>query len=67
VDDETRQQFQALSALVESVKESLEREIQGVKASLQQEIGGLRQSMERIDTRLDKIAAGAHYVTRLVE
>jgi len=42
--------------LVESVKESLEREI-----------GELRQSVQRMETRLDKIAAGAHYVTRLVE
>jgi len=56
MDDELRQQFQALSTLVESVKESLEREI-----------GELRQSVQRMETRLDKIAAGAHYVTRLVE
>jgi len=56
MDDETRQQFQALTTLVVSVKESLEREI-----------GELRQSVQRMKTRLDKIAAGAHYVTRLVE
>ena len=71
MDDELRQQFQALSTLVEGVKESLEREIQGVKESLERDferqIGELRQSVQRMETRLDKIAAGAHYVTRLVE
>ncbi|SPE32411.1 hypothetical protein SBA6_180022 [Candidatus Sulfopaludibacter sp. SbA6] len=78
MDDELRQQFQALSTLVESVKESLEREIDGVKVSLERQIesvkdslerqiGGLSQSVQRMEARLDKIAAGAHYVTRLVE
>ncbi len=56
MDEETKQQFQALSALVEGVKESLEREIRSVG-----------DRVDRMNTRLDKIAAGAHYVTRLVE
>ncbi len=56
MDEEMKQQFQALSALVEGVKESLEREIRSVG-----------DRVDRMNTRLDKIAAGAHYVTRLVE
>jgi hypothetical protein len=43
-------------ALIVEVKESLEREIQEVSGKV-----------DRMSTRLDKIAAGAHYVTRLVE
>jgi len=42
--------------LIQNVKESLEREVQEV-----------RDIVSRMSTRLDKIAAGAHYVTRLVE
>ena len=43
-------------ALVVEVKESLEREIRDVSAKV-----------DRMGARLDKIGAGAHYVTRLVE
>jgi hypothetical protein len=60
MDDELRQQFQALSTLIEGVKESLEREFR-------HEIGRLNERIDRMDARLDKIAAGAHYVTRLAE
>ena len=66
-DNELRQQFHSLSTLVEGVKESLEREIAGVKESLEHEIAGVGERVDRMDSRLDKIAAGAHYVTRLVE
>ena len=55
-DDELRQQFRELSTLMDHVKQSLEREIQGV--------GDL---VDRMSARLDKIAAGSHYVSRLVE
>ena len=41
--------------------------IVNVKESLEREIGGLGERMDRMDARLGKIAAGAHYVTRLVE
>jgi exonuclease VII large subunit len=47
---------QRLTMLIEGVKESLEREITNVGARV-----------DRMSVRLDKIAAGAHYVTRLVE
>jgi hypothetical protein len=55
-DEELRQQFKVLSTLVENVKDSLEREIMQVK-----------ERLDRMETRFDKIAAGAHYVTRIVE
>ena len=55
-DNELRQRFHSLSTLVEGVKESLERELVGV-----------RERIHRVDSRVDKIAAGAHYVPRLVE
>ena len=55
-DEELRQQFKVLSTLVENVKDSLEREIMQVK-----------ERLDRMETRFDKIAAGAHYVTRPVE
>src|SRR5882724_6053562 len=45
-----------LFLLIESVKESFEREI-----------SRLRERIDLMDTRLNKIAAGTHYVTRLVE
>ena len=95
MDDELRQQLQALSALVVGVKESLDGKIESldgkiesldgkiesldgriesldgkiesVKESLEREIGTVRETVQRMATRLDKIAAGAHYVTRLVE
>jgi septal ring factor EnvC (AmiA/AmiB activator) len=56
MEQRAKQQSQALSTLVESVKESLERDIQGVG-----------DRVDRMSARLDKIAAGSHYVTRLVE
>jgi chromosome segregation ATPase len=50
------QRFQSMTTLIVNVKESLEREI-----------GGLGERIDRMDVRLGKIAAGAGYVTRLVE
>ena len=55
-DEELRQQFKALSTLIENVKDSLEREITHVN-----------QRLDRMETRLDKIAAGTHFVARLAE
>ena len=60
MDDETRQQFRELPTLMENVKESLERE-------LKREIKNVGDAVERMSARLDKIAAGSPYVTRLVE
>lgn len=34
---------------------------------LEREVHQVKDSVERMEDRLDKIAAGAHYVTRLVE
>ena len=63
MDEETRQEFKKLNqkleslvTLVESFKESLEREIHGVA-----------ERIDRTDAHLHRIAAGAHYVTRLVD
>ncbi len=35
--------------------------------SFEREVHQVKDSVERMEARLDKIAAGAHYVTRLVE
>jgi Skp family chaperone for outer membrane proteins len=35
--------------------------------SLEREVHQVKDSVDRMEARLDKIAAGAHYVTRLVE
>lgn len=56
MEQRAKQQSHALSTLVENVKESLERDIQSVG-----------DRVDRMSARLDKIAAGSHYVTRLVE
>jgi len=56
MEQRAKQQFRELSTLVEHAKESLEREIQGVG-----------DRVDRMSARVDKIAAGSHYVTRLVE
>jgi len=48
--------FESLTMLIVSVKESLEREIQN-----------LSKRVDRMEIRLKRIEAGAHYVTRLVE
>lgn len=56
MEQRSKQQAHALSTLVENVKESLEREIRSVG-----------DRVDRMCARLDKIAAGSHYVTRLVE
>lgn len=55
-DEQLKQQFQALATLIEGVKESLEREVKSVG-----------ERVDRMSVRLDKIASGSHYVTRLVE
>jgi len=60
MDDELRQQFQALGTLITGGKESLEREFR-------HGFGKLNERIDRMDARLGKIAAGAHYVTRLAE
>ena len=56
LDNRIDEQGARLTTLIQEVKESLEREI-----------GEIRDTLSRISARLDKIAAGAHYVTRLVE
>ena len=62
-DDEIRKQFQALAALIENVKESLERQIA-------EELGPMKAALERIETRLDRqggiIQGGTRQVARLI-
>lgn len=41
--------------------------ITGVKESLEREIAEVNETVGRMEVRLGKIAAGAHYVSRLVE
>ena len=69
-DAELRQQFQLIQQQFESVQQqfrSLFGLVEGVKDSLEREITQVRDRVDRMDSRLDKIAAGTHYVTRLVE
>lgn len=70
MDQETREQFQAIAKEFESVNQqfqSMTTLIVNVKESLEREIGGLGERIDRMDVRLGKIAAGSGYVTRLVE
>jgi len=77
MDQETREQFQAISQQFQSVNQqfqSVNQQFQemttlivSVKESLEREIGEVRERIDRIDVRLGKIAAGSGYVTRLVE
>lgn len=64
MDDETRQQFQALSALVESVKDSLEREMASGFSQV-------NQRLDRIDATLTnharQIAAGTRSIAGFTE
>ena len=62
-DQELREQFQAINQQFKSLATLVE----GVKDSLEREITVVRERVDRMDARLDKIAAGAHYVTRLAE
>jgi len=62
-DSELRQQFQSINQQFKALVTLVE----GLKDSLEREIGGVRERVDRMDARLDKIAAGAHYVTRLAE
>ena len=56
MEDRLNTRFAALEHLVDNVNQSLGREIADVKATV-----------KLFDARLNKIAAGTHYVTRLVE
>jgi predicted nucleic acid-binding Zn-ribbon protein len=112
VDNETRQEFKALTALISGIAASLgevkvdvaglkqdvgalKQDVAGLKQdvavlkqevadlrvrvgglellvtnvtdSLIREIGEIKERGDRMNVKLDKIAAGAHYVTRLVE
>ena len=76
-DSELRQQFQSVQQQFQSVQHqfdlmqqqfrSLYGLVEGVKESLEREVTDVRDRVDRMSGRLDKIAAGAHYVTRLVE
>ncbi|HUI77561.1 MAG TPA: hypothetical protein VLY24_06580 [Bryobacteraceae bacterium] len=63
MDQETREQFQAIQEQFQSMTTL----IVNVKESLEREISSVGERVDRMSAPLDKIAAGAHYVTRLVE
>jgi hypothetical protein len=77
-DDELRQKLDAITAridqnsrelslMVERNSRELSLLVETVKESLEREIARLREGIDHMDTRLIKITAGAHYVSRLVE
>lgn len=51
----------------EDMFRSLEREFHGLAGRMQVQFAEVHTGLDRITVRLDRIAAGAHYVTRLVE
>jgi hypothetical protein len=63
----TDEDKQWLAYTLESLEKRLMTVITDVKESLEREIGGVDETVRRMEARLDKIAAGSHYVTRLVE
>jgi hypothetical protein len=73
-DDELNQKFDAITAAldrnsreIEGTSRGLSLLVETVKESLEREIARLRETIGLMDTRLTKIAAGAHYVSRIVE
>ena len=52
---------------LESRFDNLHTLITGLMDSFNREIGGVKDQLARMETRLDKISAGSHYVSRLVE
>lgn len=68
MDAETKQQFENLTALVHDMHGSLTREVGSLTrevGSLSRELGEVKEILGRMAVRLDKIAAGSHYVTKL--
>ena len=63
MDAETREGFEQVKAMIANLTDL----VQNVSESLSREIGDVKERVDRMSVRLDKIAAGAHYVTRLVE
>ena len=57
MDQETREQFQAIQQQFTQQFQSMTTLIVNVKESLEREIGHLGERMDRMATRLDKIAA----------
>ena len=52
---------------IKSRFDSLETLVIGLMDSLNREIGGVKDQLTRMETRLDKISAGSHYVADLVK
>ena len=66
-DEQLAHRFSLLETQLLQNRVSLETLISNVTASLGREIGDVKSIVERFAARLDKIAAGTHYVTRLAE
>jgi hypothetical protein len=61
------ERFDRLEELFQSTFDSLKQEVHQGFGEVKGEIQKLDARMDRMETRLGKIAAGAHYVSRLVE
>jgi len=67
MDDETRQEFKAIREAMNAKFEALTTLIVDFKESLEREIHNVGERIDHTEAHLKRIAAGAHYVTRLVE
>jgi hypothetical protein len=68
MDAETKQQFENLTALVNDMRgqnQSLAALVHDTHDSVVREVGEVKEMLDRMNVRLDKIAAGSHYVSKL--
>ena len=61
------QDLQKISELLNSKIEPLKTLVISLYDSHSREIAEVKETIARMSVKLDKVAAGAHYVTRLVE
>ena len=61
------QDLQKISELLNSKIEPLKTLVISLYDSHSREIAEVKEAIARMSVKLDKVAAGAHYVTRLVE
>ena len=59
--------FRSLESEMNQKFGAMDRKIDDLRQDMRQEFVEVRSRIDRMDARLDKIAAGAHYVSRLVE
>jgi uncharacterized coiled-coil protein SlyX len=67
LDASIARQVELYQSTFDSLKSEMHQEIGAVKEQMKEGFDRLDARMSRMEARLDKIAAGAHYVTRLVE